>query len=50
MLLEDLLNVLGRSLVLEPDLVDQRPLRPRDRVGIDVDDTVRRLECLAERQ
>ena len=49
-LLEDLLDVLGRRLVLEPDLVDERPLGARDRLGGDVDDAVRRLERLAQRQ
>jgi hypothetical protein len=49
-LLEDLLDVLGRRLVLEPDLVDKRALRPCDGLWIDVGNAVRRLERPAERQ
>ena len=48
-LLEDLLDVLGRRLVLEPDLVDERPLGARDRLGGDVGNAVRCLERLAQR-
>jgi hypothetical protein len=45
-LLEDLLDVLGRTLVLEPDLEDQGLLCARDGLGVDVSHALRRLERL----
>ncbi len=49
MLLEELLHVLRRTLVFEPDLEDLRLLGTRDGLRVDIDDAVRRLEGLAER-
>ena len=48
-LLEELLHVLGRTLVFEPDLEDLRLARSARRAPGDIDDAVRRLEGLAER-